>query len=243
MSARFVSPQPVPDEKNVWDPSEGLHGLYNFWGFRGLDGLVSRRLGGGSLIYANVLMRKDGELFVKEDVSNRGYEYWSITRAELDPTNDPVEGMLCPQRYPFDQAPYSDTSRTRTFGEAARRLGLEPFMTKLAVTFANEGEVPVPGNPIREDHPNLHDQRRYTCRLVGECDFGCNCGSKNSLDYTYLSEARRHNADLRTRCVVKAFEPRDGGGYAVRYVHHDPEREGHKTNTSHLPLHTVTTDR
>jgi cholesterol oxidase len=116
-------------------------------------------------------------------------------------------------------------------------------MTKLAVTFANEGEAPVPGKPIREDHPNLHDQRRYTCRLVGECDFGCNCDSKNSLDYTYLSEARRRNADLRTRCVVKAFEPRDGGGYAVRYVHHDPDREGHKTNTSHLPLHTVTTDR
>jgi hypothetical protein len=78
--------------KNVWDPSEGLHELYNFWGFRGLDGLVSSGLGGGSLIYANVLMRKDEELFVKEDVSNRGYEYWSITRAELDPTTTPSRG-------------------------------------------------------------------------------------------------------------------------------------------------------
>jgi hypothetical protein len=29
----------------------------------------------------------------------------------------------------------------------------------------------VPGEPIREEHPNLHGRTRYTCRLVGECDF------------------------------------------------------------------------
>jgi cholesterol oxidase len=31
---------PYRMRKNFWDPSEGLHGLYNFWGFRGLDALV-----------------------------------------------------------------------------------------------------------------------------------------------------------------------------------------------------------
>jgi cholesterol oxidase len=93
---------------------------------------------------------------------------------------------------------------------------------------ANEGEAPVPGEPIREEHPNLHGPTRYTCRLTGECDFGCNYGSKNTLDYTYLSRAQQqHDADLRTRCEVRAFEPRDGGGYAVHYVHHLPAREGH----------------
>ena len=79
--------------------------------------------------------------------------------------------------------------------------------------------------------------------MVGECDLGCNYGSKNSLDYTYLSEAQRQGADLRTRCEVRSFEPRNGGGYTVYYVHHDPEREWHKTDTSRLPLHTVTADR
>jgi cholesterol oxidase len=230
---------------NFWDPSEGLHGLYNFWGFRGLDALVSSGLGGGSLIYANVLLRKDEKWFVKEDVLNGGYEYWPVTRAELDPHYDRVERMLRPQRYPFDLPPYDETSKTRAFRTATERLGLEPFLPKLAVTFANEGEAPVPGEPIREDHTNLHGRTRYTCRLVGECDFGCNYGSKNSLDYTYLSEAQRRGADLRTRCEVRSFEPRGGagGGYAVHYVHHDPEREGHKTDTSNLPLQTVTADR
>jgi cholesterol oxidase len=229
---------------NFWDPSEGLHGLYNFWSFPGLDVLVSSGLGGGSLIYANVLIRKDEKWFAKEDVLNGGYEYWPVTRAELDPHYDAVEKMLRPQKYPFDQAPYNETSKTRAFRLATERLGLKPFLPNLAVTFANEGEAPVPGEPIREEHGNLHHRTRYTCRLVGECDFGCNYGSKNSLDYTYLSEAeRRPNVDLRTRCEVKAFEPHDGKGYAVHYVEHHREREGRKTETSRLPLQTITADR
>jgi cholesterol oxidase len=231
---------PYRVRKNFWDPSEGLHGLYNFWGFRGLDALVSSGLGGGSLIYANVLLRKDEEWFVKEDVSNGGYEYWPVTRADLDPHYDRVEGMLRPQRYPFDKPPYDQTSKTRAFREAARRLGHEPFLPNLAVTFANEGEEPIPGEPIREEHPNLHGRTRYTCRLVGECDFGCNFGSKNSLDYTYLSAAKRLGAELRTRCEVRSFEPRGGGGYAVQYLEHrtpdDPDEKG-------TTVRTVTTDR
>jgi cholesterol oxidase len=109
-----------------------------------------------------------------------------------------------------------------------RRLGLEPFLPNLAVTFANEGEAPVPGEPIREECPNLHGRTRQTCRLCGECDWGCNYGSKNTLDYNYLSEANRLGTDLRTGCEVEAFEPRaSGGGYTVRYLEHqlsdDPE--------------------
>jgi cholesterol oxidase len=45
--------------ENFWDPSEGLYGLYDFWSFHRIHALVASGLGGGSLIYANVLMRKD----------------------------------------------------------------------------------------------------------------------------------------------------------------------------------------
>jgi cholesterol oxidase len=76
----------------------------------------------------------------------------------------------------------------------------------------------------------------------GEED-GFVAGERNSLDYTYLSAAQRLGAELRTRCEVGSFEPRDGGGYNVRYVYHDPEREGSRTDTSSLPLETLTTER
>ena len=226
---------PYEVRENFWDPSEGLYGLYDFWSFHRIQSLVASGLGGGSLIYANVLMRKDEKWFVKEDLQNGGYEYWPLTRADLDPHYDRVEKMLRPQKYPFDKKPYSGTPRTKAFGEAAREIGLKPFLPDLAVTFANEGEAPVPGEPIREERPNLHGRTRQTCRLCGECDIGCNYGSKNTLDYNYLSEAKRLGAELRTGCEVKAFEPRASGdgGYSVRYLEHriSPVSDGSEPQT------------
>jgi cholesterol oxidase len=93
---------------------------------------------------------------------------------------------------------------------AAERLGRSADwqLPPLAVTFGNPGEPPVPGEPIREEHRNLHGRTRTTCRLCGECDIGCNFGSKNTLDYTYLSAAKRAGAELRTLAEVKSFCPR-----------------------------------
>ena len=229
-----------------WDPSEGLYGMFNLWSFRGIGALVSSGLGGGSLIYANVLLRKDERWFVQEDLADGGYEHWPVSRADLDPHYDRAERMLNAQRYPFDHPPFDGTPKTAAFEEAADKLGREFMLPPLAVTFANAGEAPVPGEPIREEHPNLHGRTRYTCRLVGECDIGCNYGSKNTLDYNYLSAAKRLGADLRTRCEVRSFAPREGGGYVVRFVEHDPADEGRKIDTrssSERPERELTCDR
>jgi cholesterol oxidase len=209
---------PLGFSKNFWDPSEGLYGMFNVWRFSGIDALVSSGLGGGSLIYANVMIRKDEKWFVHDD-----HEDWPVSRADLEPHYDRCEQMLAVQKYPLDAEPYASTQKTLAFREAAERLGYNWFLPDLAVTFANEGSAPVPGEPIREEHPNLHGRTRYTCQLVGECDVGCNYGSKNSLDYTYLSAAARQGADLRSCCEVKAFRPREGGGFEIDYVVHRPD--------------------
>jgi cholesterol oxidase len=94
------SPHKMKD--NFWDPSEGLYGLFNIWSFKGLEAVISSGLGGGSLIYANVLIRKDEKWFVKEDLHKGGYEYWPVTRDDLEPHYDQVEKMLNAQRYPFE---------------------------------------------------------------------------------------------------------------------------------------------
>ena len=71
-------------EGNFWDPSEGLHGLFDVWSFRGLDAIVASGLGGGSLIYANVLLRKD----------ERWFNGWPLSRRDLDPHYAAVEQVL-----------------------------------------------------------------------------------------------------------------------------------------------------
>jgi cholesterol oxidase len=212
---------PLGFSKNFWDPSAGLYGMFNVWRFSGIDALVSSGLGGGSLIYANVMIRKDEKWFVHDDG-----ESWPISRADLEPHYDRAERMLAVQKYPLEAQPYASTRKTLAFRQAAQRLGYDWFLPNLAVTFANEGSTPVPGEPIREEHPNLHGRTRYTCRLVGECDVGCNYGSKNTLDYNYLSAAARLGAELRSCCEVKTFRPREGGGFEIDYVVHEPDREG-----------------
>ena len=51
---------------NLWDPSAGLYGMFDLWAFRGIESVVSSGLGGGSLIYANVMLRKDPAWFVDD---------------------------------------------------------------------------------------------------------------------------------------------------------------------------------
>ncbi|GEL17416.1 GMC oxidoreductase [Pseudonocardia asaccharolytica] len=229
-----------------WDPSEGLHGMFDVWTFRGFDSLVSSGLGGGSLIYANVLLRKDERWFVHEDPLPRGgYEDWPVTRAELDPHYDAVERMLGATPYPVAHPAFAGTPKTEAMRRAAADLGLDWQLPPLAVTFApRPGAEPGLGLPIAEPaFGNIHGLPRRTCRLCGECDIGCNDGAKNSLDHTYLSAAQADGADIRTRCEVRTIRRRDGGGYEVGYVVHDPAIEGRRTATRELPEHTITCDR
>jgi cholesterol oxidase len=232
--------------RNFWDPSRGMHGLFNVWSFRGIEALVSAGLGGGSLIYANVLLRKDERWFVHEQPFDGGYEHWPVSRADLDPHYDQVEAMLGPQRYPLAAPGYEDTAKTVAVRDAAKALGMDWGLPNLAITFANEGAPPRVGEPIAPaPYPNLHgpEYTRLTCRLSGECDLGCNYGSKNTLDHNYLSAAKHLGADLRTRCEVRRFEPLAGGGFSVSYVEHTPDQEGRPTKTAKLPVVTLTADR
>ncbi len=207
-----------------WDPDCGRHGLFDMWSFDGFESIVSSGLGGGSLIYANVLLRKDEKWFVREDpLPGGGYESWPVTRADLEPHYDTVEKMLGVTPYP-----YSGTPKTAAMQEAARRGGLEWQRAPLAVSFApRPGAAPQPRLPLDEaPYGNVHGVPRRTCDLDGGCDLGCNEGAKNSLDHTYLSAAAHHGADLRTLCEVDAVRARDGGGYVLDYVHHRPDEPG-----------------
>jgi cholesterol oxidase len=243
---------PAAMSRNVWDPSEGLHGLFNMWEFRGLGGIVASGLGGGSLLYSNVLIRKDRSTFVHEEPDGRGSEYWPVSYEDLEPHYERHEQMLRAEPYPFEpdrarrrpgREPFDRTPKTNALHDAAASLGLEWYLPKLAVTFAPDGGEPLPGEPVRDEHENLHGRSRSTCRLCGECNFGCNFGSKYTLDFNYLSFAKlRHGAEIRTRCEVKTLAPRPSGGYVVGYVDHSQAVEGEKRRAP-LPQQTLSADR
>src|SRR5262245_16261248 len=97
---------------NFWDPSEGMHGMFDVWSFRHIEALVASGLGGGSLIYANVLIRKDERWFVHDGGPGEGYEDWPVSRAELEPHYERVEPMLGGRPYPLEDPAYADTQKT-----------------------------------------------------------------------------------------------------------------------------------
>ncbi|CAN5742561.1 GMC oxidoreductase [soil metagenome] len=220
---------------NFWDPSERLHGMFNIWSFADIGGVVSSGLGGGSLIYANVLYRKPAETFAPEG--------WPISYDDLAPHYHAAESMLNGQSYPFqvdaatrtaEHQLYNVTSKTRAMHHAAQVLArddpdVEFQLPKLAVTFSNPGSPPMVGEPIIGAPPSLHERgrTRLTCQLCGECDIRCNFGSKNTLDLTYLSAAMQleQQPSICTNAEVRTFEPHNGG-YRVHYVDHAAAANG-----------------
>ena len=214
--------------KGFWDPSEGRYGIYNVWSFPGFGALVSSGLGGGSLIYANVLIRKDEDTFAEDDLPS-----WPVTFAELGPHYDRVEEVLGGGPYPIHLEPYARTAKTHAMKAAAEGLRGRPgraeaefLLPNLAVAFGDGDGPPRPGVELPNDPPSVHDDPhpRLTCLLTGECDLGCNYGSKKTLDLNFLGRAKHAGATILTCREVRRIAPLEDG-YRITFVDHS-ERVG-----------------
>ncbi|MGI8801524.1 MAG: GMC oxidoreductase [Solirubrobacteraceae bacterium] len=211
---------------NFWDPDAGLHGLFEIWSFAQVNAIVSSGLGGGSLIYANVLLRKPADTFKERALPDGTVESWPLGPTALEPHYAAVLDVLRPERLP-ESEPYASLPKTREFTRAATAAGFDVERPPLAIRFTAGDGVAEPGVPLVEE-ANLHHRPRLTCRLIGECDIGCNEGAKNSLDMTYLTDAQRHGAHIRTLCEAVAVDPDGAGAWRVRYVQHVSARAGHR---------------
>lgn len=126
---------PYEMSRAFWEPKDKLFGLFDVRSFRKLEAIVSSGLGGGSLIYANVLLRKDERWFVHDSpLPGGGYENWPISRDELEPHYDAVAAMMTPS-----PSPYPDLPKAKALRDAAQTLGLDTFHPPLAISFAPPG--------------------------------------------------------------------------------------------------------
>ncbi|MCG5433353.1 GMC oxidoreductase [Mycobacterium sp. MYCO198283] len=208
---------------NFWNTRSGLHGLFDVWNFMGFDAVVASGLGGGSLIYANVMLRKDESWFTQPHPYRRGVtETWSFTRKDLDPHYDAVAECLSLQTYPGDQ-PFQ-VPKAAAF-RAAAPTGMAVQSAPLAVRF-DGGNGPEVGAPLpAAPYGNIHGAHRRTCRLIGECDLGCNEGAKSSMDHTFLSIASDHGASIHTCTEVRRIT-KHKDHFAVEVLLHTPGATG-----------------
>ncbi|GAB7192658.1 hypothetical protein NUM3379_33670 [Kineococcus sp. NUM-3379] len=176
------------------------HGLYEARPLEDILAVCAAGYGGGSLVYANVAMRPPAPVF--DAAWPAGY-----TREALDPYYDLVATMLGLSPVPADPRTGELPPKTRAARLAAERLGHADgfFRPNLAVTFGD------PGTPV----VNAFGRTQTGCSFCGQCDIGCNTGSKNTLDLNYLAAAEDAGADVGT--LTRAVHlTRTADGYRVR---------------------------
>jgi cholesterol oxidase len=179
-------------------------GLYDVRFFSGIAAVVASGVGGGSLIYANIHIRPDPIVF--EDPR------WprSITRKILDPYYDRIRDMLGVSPVPSD----IPLAKRDAFRDAAQKTGHEVFDPDEAVNWST----------------STSSAGRGPCRMVAECEFGCQYGAKNTMDLTYLREAENLGAKVEPNIYVNHVEP-SPEGYRVHYVDLDAQRSGYLTGS------------
>ena len=117
--------------RNFWDPSARLFGMFDVWSFRKSEAVVASGLGGGSLIYANVLIRKPTEWFLRQGPDGRQLP-WPIGYGDLESHYVEVEQMLGANPFPLDDLPAHATVKARAFAAAAEQAGLKTWRPPLA---------------------------------------------------------------------------------------------------------------
>lgn len=194
----------APGDPWVWDQQNPAkkNGWLDFRVQRGVCVAQGCGVGGGSLIYANVLVDAPTWLFDKD---------WpaEITFNALQPYYQRVQEMLHPRPVPLNQLP----ERLRILRDAAERSGYSSRFRALpiAVSFDPEWDCSRE-NAYRPQESktwiNAHGKRQGTCIHCGNCYIGCPVHARNTLDLNYLACAETHGAEIRplhmVRCISKA---------------------------------------
>lgn len=172
-------------------------GLFDLQLGTDVDRLTANGLGGGSLVYANVLLEADPTVFD---------EHWpaGIDAAVLRPYADRVRAVLRPQS---EDRP---TPKADALAHLGALRGAVPRRVPLAVRLH--------GGP----GPNAAGLDQPCCTRCGNCVSGCNVGAKTTLWATYLPMAVRAGARLLTRAEVVRIERNRGPGrrWTVHGVRH-----------------------
>jgi cholesterol oxidase len=138
-------------------------------------------VGGGSLVYANTLMRPSDEVF-----DDPAWSHAVDWRRELAPHYETARSMLGVTRNP------ALGEGEEVLRNISRMMGAEATFhaTDVGVYFGEPG-VTVPDPYFGGDGPE-----RTGCVLCGGCMVGCRFGAKNTLDQNYLYFAEKWGAQV-----------------------------------------------
>jgi cholesterol oxidase len=169
--------------KLLWHSRLNPGGLLDVRAYRDLWVVCAAGVGGGSLAYANVLLRAPAEIF---------HDGWpnDVDSKALEPYYKRVEQMLEPREVP-DPKP----DKMHAFAAAARLAGMHAQSAPIAVHFGGERQ--------------RFGKTQHGCQHLALCDVGCPEQAKSSIDLTYLAEAVTHErpAEVYPQHEVRELVP------------------------------------
>ncbi len=194
----------------LWMPRLRLFGFQQMTFFKDLLVLHGAGVGGGSLVYANVLMEPSDELF-----SAPGWRDLADWKALLRPHYDTAKRMLGVTPNPY----MGPADRVLQAIAAARGQedGLRP--AEVGIYFGEPGQE---GQLVPDPYFGGEGPPRAGCKFCGGCIVGCRHNAKNTLDRNYLFLAEKRGAVIQPECEVTAIEALpedqpDGARYEIMY--------------------------
>jgi len=197
--------------KLFWIPRIGFHGFFVQHFFRHVGVVGGVGVGGGSLVYAAVLLKPEDAFFEDRAWSGLGIDWKAELATHFDTATTMLGCTLNPDRGKMDdwlQATAEAMGAADTFGPVPQGI----YFGKAGKTAADpffDGDGP----------------ERTGCTRCGGCLTGCSAGAKNSLDKNYLHLAERRGARILAERKVVSIRPLEGGGYEVTTVNPLRSRE------------------
>ncbi|MBM3124166.1 MAG: GMC family oxidoreductase [Chloroflexi bacterium] len=193
--------------KYLWLPAVRLHGIFEMTFMNGLLALHGSGVGGGSLMYGNVLIEPDDRLF-----SAPSWKHLNDWKTELKPHYDSARKMLGvvrnPRLMPADEV-CKQIAVSLGYGQSFEPLPVGVFFGEEDRTVADpffDGEGP----------------ERTGCNFCGGCMVGCRYNAKNTLPKNYLYFAEKRGARVIPEVKARDIKPLtptplpEGEGQGVR---------------------------
>lgn len=183
-----------------WAPLFRCFGIQKITLLKGVMVLHGAGVGGGSLVYANTLMRPKPEVF-RQGHWPQAHDW----NAELDPHYATARRMLGSVENPTE---FEGEQTLRRLGE---QLGVAHTYkkTEVGVYFGKPGET------VADPYFSGAGPERTGCILCGGCMVGCRHGAKNTLDRNYLFFAEKWGTQIFPETRATRITPLQEGGYRV----------------------------
>ena len=196
--------------KYLWLPVARCFGILQISPFRDVVVLHGSGVGGGSLVYANVLMEPGDHLFAAPawrhlaDWKTLLRPHYAMARRMLGVTQNPRE-------FAADdvlQAIASELGQAHTYARAP-----------VGVFFGPPGAE---GQAVADPYFDGTGPERRACTFCGGCMVGCRHNAKNTLVKNYLYFAEKWGATVQAEAEVQDIRPlppgqADGARYEVIY--------------------------